>query len=331
MAQVYDGAFRTIINDCSRFIIPFINEVFGESFTGDEEIEFHPNEHMLNRQDEPDLRRITDTSFTIAGSVRKNYHLECESSAYNGDILIRVFEYDAQIALDGHTMERDTLRVRFPNSAVLFLADSKGTPDVMHIIMETPGGSVAYDVPAARMARYSLDDIFEKKLYMLLPFYIFNLRADFVEYDTDEGKLSELVETYREIIERLDRLVEEKEITSFDKGTILELSSDVLKELTIKYGNITKGVGEVMSGALIETEVRKARDEGLNAGRQEGREQRDRENIAGMLRKGKTAQAIADFCDYPIELVKKIEDELKKKDKEEGKETVEIEIRIPQE
>ena len=103
-----------------------------------------------------------------------------------------------------------------------------------------------------------------------------------------------------------------------------------MKELTIKYGNITKGVGEVMSGALIETEVRKARDEGINTGRAEGREEEQKKTITGMLRKGKTAQAIADFCDYPIELVKKIEEELKKEEKEDGKETAEIKVRIPQ-
>ena len=44
-------------------IIPVINEVFGENYTGDEEIVFAPNEHFLNREDGQEQERITDTGF----------------------------------------------------------------------------------------------------------------------------------------------------------------------------------------------------------------------------------------------------------------------------
>lgn len=30
MSQIYDGAFRTILNDCRKLILPLINEIFGE-------------------------------------------------------------------------------------------------------------------------------------------------------------------------------------------------------------------------------------------------------------------------------------------------------------
>ena len=40
MADIYDGAFHTILNDCRKLIIPVINEIFGEEYTGDEEIVF---------------------------------------------------------------------------------------------------------------------------------------------------------------------------------------------------------------------------------------------------------------------------------------------------
>ena len=303
MAEVYDGAFRTIINDCSKFVIPFINEVFGESFTKDDEIVFHPNEHMINQQDEPDQKRITDTSFTIVGNERKSYHLECESSKYDGEILIRIFEYAAQIALDAGEVEGDTLKVSFPNSAVLFLRNTGKTPDMMHIIMDTPGGSVTYDVPTSKMAGYTLDDIFEKKLYMLLPFYSFNCEKDFGIYDTDTDKLEELKAVYRSIIDRLEELVEKGQITAFDKGTLLELSSDVLKELARKYSKVTEGIGEIMSGTMIETQTRKTWEQ--------GGDDRDKKRIAEMLSRGKTPQEIADFCGYPLELVLAVQKSMK--------------------
>ena len=32
--NIYDGVFRTIENDCRRFLIPFVNKVFHENYTG---------------------------------------------------------------------------------------------------------------------------------------------------------------------------------------------------------------------------------------------------------------------------------------------------------
>ncbi len=46
----YDDVFRTLVNDCSPLIIPVINEVFGEHYSGKERIIFSPNEHFLNQQ-----------------------------------------------------------------------------------------------------------------------------------------------------------------------------------------------------------------------------------------------------------------------------------------
>ena len=56
-------AFRTILNDCRKLIIPVINEIFGESFTGEEEIQFYPNEHFIDQKDEADKERITHTNW----------------------------------------------------------------------------------------------------------------------------------------------------------------------------------------------------------------------------------------------------------------------------
>ena len=95
MGNIYDGAFRTILNDCRKLIIPVINEIFKEHYTGEEEIRFFPNEHFLDQQDAADKERITDTNFQIIGRIAKKYHLECESSLPDGKITVRLFEYDA--------------------------------------------------------------------------------------------------------------------------------------------------------------------------------------------------------------------------------------------
>lgn len=287
MANIYDGAFRTILNDCRKLVIPVINEIFGETYTGEEEIRFFPNEHFLDQQDGADKERITDTNFTVFGKIPKKYHVECESSLPDGKIMIRLFEYDAQIALDESEVTEETLTVTFPNTAVLYLRAYKKTPDKMKYVIATPGGTVQYDIPIMKADTYSLDDIFGKGLLMLIPFYIFSHEKDFPEYNRNGQKLAELKAEYQEILGRLDRLEQHGAIGAFDKRTIIELSGDVIHELAQKYENVQKGIGDMMGGALIETEARKILKKGMNDA--------NRETALKLLKRGKqTVEEIAE-------------------------------------
>lgn len=126
----------------------------------------------------------------------------------------------------------------------------------MKYVIVTPGGTVQYDVPIMKVHAYSLDDIFEKGLLMLIPFYIFSHEKSFPEYNKNEQKLAELRAKYQEILDRLDKLEQQGVIGAFDKRTIIELSNDVIKEIAQKYENVRKGVGDIMGGALIETSAR---------------------------------------------------------------------------
>ena len=307
MGNIYDGAFRTILNDCRKLIIPVINEIFREEYTGEEKIEFLPNEHFLDQQDEADKERITDTNFRVIGKITKKYHLECESSLPDGKITIRLFEYDAQIALDEGEVTEETLTVTFPNTAVLYLRNYKKTPDKMKYVIVTPGGIVKYDIPLMKVQNYTLDDIFEKRLLLLIPFYIFSHEKNFPEYNSNEQKLAKLISEYRYILERLDELEQQGVIGAFDKRTIIELSSDVIKEIAQKYGNVQKGVGDMMSGALIETEARKI----LNQGKTQGISETKKQTALRMLKMGKlTIEEIAECSELNIAEVEQLASEL---------------------
>ena len=307
MGNIYDGAFRTILNDCRKLIIPVINEIFREEYTGEEKIEFFPNEHFLDQQDTADKERITDTNFRVIGRITKKYHLECESSLPDGKITIRLFEYDAQIALDEGEVTEETLTVTFPNTAVLYLRNYKKTPDKMKYVIVTPGGTVKYDIPLMKVQNYTLDDIFEKRLLLLIPFYIFSHEKNFPEYNSNEQKLAKLKSEYRYILERLDELEQQGVIGAFDKRTIIELSSDVIKEIAQKYGNVQKGVGDMMSGALIETEARKI----LNQGKTQGISETKKQTALRMLKMGKlTIEEIAECSELNIAEVEQLASEL---------------------
>ena len=303
MGNIYDGAFRTILNDCRKLIIPVINEIFCESYTGEEIIEFFPNEHFLDQQDAADRERITDTNLRIIGKHTRKYHLECESSLPDGRITIRLFEYDAQIALDEGEVREETLTVTFPNTAVIYLRSYKKTPDKMKYVIVTPGGTVQYDVPLMKVQAYSLDDIFEKNLLLLIPFYIFSHEKSFSEYNKNEQKLEELKGEYLEILKRLDELERQEVIGAFDKRTIIELSNDVIREIAQKYENVQKGVGDIMGGALIETEARII----LTQGKNEGISETKKKTALRMLKMGKlTIEEIAECSELSVAEVEQL-------------------------
>ncbi len=54
-------------------------------------------------------------------------------------------------------------------------------------------------------------------------------------YNSNEQRLVELKAEYRNILDRLDKLEQEGTIGAFGKCTIIELSSNVIKEIAQKY------------------------------------------------------------------------------------------------
>ena len=106
-------------------------------------------------------------------------------------------------------------------------------------------------------------------MLLLIPFYIFSHEKSFPEYNDNEQKLEELKGEYHEILKRLDELERQKVIGAFDKRTIIELSNDVIREIAQKYENVQKGVGDIMGGALLETEARTI----LNRGKDEAKKE----------------------------------------------------------
>lgn len=286
MSDIYDGVWRTAVNDCKQLLLPYINEAFHEHYDGTETIIFHPNEHFLNQQDNPDVRRITDTYFSVIGKKKKKYHLECESSKYSERILIRLFEYDAQIALDDATIENNNIQVVFPNTSVLFLRDTKNTPDELKVSVIVPDGSICYKIPTIRLQQYSINDIFEKQLYILIPFYIFKYEKDFIKYNSNRELLKQLLSDFQSIINRLNNLTDNGILSAFDKRVIIELTEDVMNALTKNYDSIKKEVGDIVRGPMIETEAKKLLDEGISQGITQGMTQGRQEAFIDMVKDG---------------------------------------------
>ena len=278
----YDDVFRTLLNDCSSLIIPVINEIFGEHYSGQEKIVFSPNEHFLNQQGGNEEERITDTCFRIEGKEPKKYHLECQSNTDNS-MLVRFFEYDTQIALDGGQLNGNILTVTLPHSAVLFLRSHASTPDTLKIRMITPGGTVEYDIQVMKSQQYTPEEIFEKNLLLLIPFYIFSHETRFDEYEKNKMKLRALQEEYGQIKDKLEKLSNQGAISEYTRCTIIDMSNKVLEHIAVKYNSVKEGVKAVMGGKILEYEAKAIKKEGIKEGIKAGIEEGIEEGIKGTV------------------------------------------------
>ena len=75
----YDDVFRTMLNDCTRFILPLLNEMFGEHYDGTEKIVFANDYHFKNMQDGAEEKIITDSSFKVISKWGEKKYNEDET------------------------------------------------------------------------------------------------------------------------------------------------------------------------------------------------------------------------------------------------------------
>ncbi len=92
--------------------MPLINEVFGTSYPEDIEIIQKRNEHQTKQGE-----IIADSHLLI---LDKAYHIECQST-HDGNMVIRMIEYDFSVSLESMEKVEETYRMYFSHSCILYL------------------------------------------------------------------------------------------------------------------------------------------------------------------------------------------------------------------
>ena len=304
----YDDAYRTMLEKCSSLVLPVINELFGEDYSGNEEVILNQNELFITTPEEKSVERITDSSMQVVTADRKSrYHIECQSSP-DQSILIRLFEYDSQIALDNGSLEENCLVVEFPRSALIYLRSSEKTPDEMTIEIRTSDGqSIRHRIPVMKLNCYGMDELFEKKLWFLLPFHGFRYEQSFPESETDQSLRERLTGIFREIRRRLDELCRSGQIDEYQKYRIISSINMVLQKLMEKYPNARKEVLDIMGGKVVECEADWILQRGIEQGLKQGLEQGRSQLIENMLKNKKTPEEIAEFCGFEIQEIENVQ------------------------
>ena len=314
----YDDVFRTLLTDCTALIIPVVNELFHTSYTGKETIHLLQNEHFIKLPDGSEQERITDSSFEILGRERKRYHVECQSTE-DGSMIVRMFEYDTQLALENREFISNILTVQFPDSAIVSLRHTKNTPEEMTVKVLTPGGRVSYTVPVLKIKRYTIHELFEKKLFFLIPFHIFAYEKDFKELEENKKKLKQLEAEYASIRERLEIACQMGDLNRYAKAAILDMSRKVIEHIAVKYKNVAKGVSRTMGGKVLNYEAKdilnRGRAEGRMEGRREGEEYTKIQIATKLLNMGNDIKSVAELAELPQKTVEKLAQSISKEEK----------------
>jgi len=127
-------------------------------------------------------------------------------------------------------------------------------------------------------------------------------------YNLNKGKNDELrfrcgaLDGYMTLVERVrENVIVTKDVAkAVDDAVVSCINDGILKDFLIAHR------AEVIDMCLTEFDEKTF----VNSIKEEGREERDREKIAEILRKGKTPEEIEDFCGYPMELIEEVQKEL---------------------
>lgn len=193
-----------------------------------------------------------------------------------------------------HSGDGYNLKVRFPNSGLLLLRDKEKAPDKAKIIIDTPEGSTSYSVNIIKVSDFNINEIFEKQLYFLIPFYIFNYEKQLKQIDKDAKSINSLAELYGEIVEKLNREHTRGFLSEFSYSVIIDLITRVLNKLASNQKNVQQKVSDTMGGKiLMDIPVIREYHRGLDEGIEQGRIRA----LAQMLAKGGTEDDLRRFHD----------------------------------
>ena len=248
----YDDAFRIMEGKCDDLLLPFINYFYNENYDNTAVINRLRNERFIEHEDSSNEKRITDSYFEIIWKNRiKRYHIEVESRGYSGTILIRMFQYISSIAIDESKSDYATVSVEFPNTGLYVLRDKGNPPKEVVFRVTAPNGErLSFEAPVMRQSDFSVEDLFENRLYLMLPFFLFNAEPEFDEIEASPERIAALKKQVECVIRRINDEPEER-LSQRSKGVIIRMIERVNYKLTMGHEAIFEEVGEGMEEGRV--------------------------------------------------------------------------------
>ena len=250
--KAVDSALATMVVRLEAYIVPLINELFGESFPDNAKIRILNRKHIHSRMEGSFRRGNTDVIIEVAEALRDEalrlYHFTCEPW-FDKTAIVRCVEHGCVIAEENAKMTPEEIIITIPNSGIIFLRPDDRILKKYTVISESPQRSeISYGIPTLQMKDYSIDRLFERKLLILIPFYFFRYVNEFEKIDSDEELLGKMENEVMDINTHLEAMKAKNELTAVQKQVVQELLLRVTDSLTAEYRNVRKMVDTRMSG-----------------------------------------------------------------------------------
>ncbi|MDR3353825.1 MAG: hypothetical protein LBO21_02155 [Synergistaceae bacterium] len=294
--HIFDLVLKQLIRLSSEAVIQFINGLFGTNHPLDSSVEY-PNTENVSKK----LRRLMSDTVIIINGVHV-YHIEGEISG-DADIALRVFEYGFAEGLRARTPSEDgRITIRFPNARIIYWEITNEVPDEVMLSLEFPdGGRYDYKVKAFKFLKYSVKELEERKMAILLPFYVLKLRKRTVKAKTPDER-SKLAGEMRPILENLVTTVESCTASGLmnesDKRIVLEHMERLYRELFGQYEEFTE------VDTMLRDRVLTYSEEAELKGRQEGRQEGKYEMAKNLLANGVPPEIIAKSSGMSLDALK---------------------------
>ncbi|WP_029540996.1 hypothetical protein [Selenomonas sp. AB3002] len=194
---------------------------------------------------------ITDSIFRIGDML---YHIECQSTP-DGTMAMRMFEYDIAIALEKAYKGKSPYCVKFPMSAVIYLRPDSSVKDFLSLQVYFPDGqALTYKVPVINVQEYSLDGIFDKQLWLFLPFYVMRYEKQLKQLKGIKNSRQAMKPMLNELQEMNIRLAECAEKNQkFDAyADLVNLIIKITNYLLNDKSTLKKEVRKIMGGKILE-------------------------------------------------------------------------------
>ncbi len=184
--HIYDKIFKKVLTLSPKAVISAINGLFQTDYPLNSELSYNWTEFEDDK-----LRRIlADTIVTI--NHTRAYHIEA-TMYEDQSIVVRMFDYGFAFA-KRERLEKpgEPIRLKFPRPMILYLTPVKDLPDHETMILDFgEQGSFTYRIPIVCFPLMSMEEVSGKRLLILLPFRLLQLRA-LLEKDRSEKNIENL-------------------------------------------------------------------------------------------------------------------------------------------
>ncbi|GHV47101.1 hypothetical protein AGMMS49546_36340 [Spirochaetia bacterium] len=231
--HLFDKVFKESMRLSKKAVIHFINGLFGVNHPLNSALNY-PNTEYISE----DLKRLVSDMVIVVGGCR--YQLEAQ---INNDLnmAIRVFRYGFEESLRSRTVKDGEITLPFPQVRVIYWETTRKTPDKLTLNLVFPDGKIhKYRVKTFKFLDHSIAELEQRKMSILLPFYVLKLRKQVKAAKTSKRRQ----ELAKEMELLLNELTDTAERSA--RAGILDNHdlADVIKQINRLHHELYQGYNE---------------------------------------------------------------------------------------